>query len=284
MSNFQADALMGVRFSFQLSHKRSAGALGVSLAIHAVMIVLALFIATRAVSPSAISSIIEPLNAGIVWLDAPGPGGGGGGGGNRSKEPVRRVELKGEQQITVPVARPPSMEMPNEQAPEPDPIQSLAIPAQSLESGKVAVAGAMDGVPALGSLGAGHETGAGTGDGGGIGPGRGPGLGEGERGNFGGGPRGVGSGVRMPSLLREVKPQYTAEAMRAKIQGAVRLECVVLADGTVGHIRVTRSLDSAFGLDQEAINAARQWRFAPGTMKGVAVAVPVTIEIHFTLR
>jgi protein TonB len=87
-----------------------------------------------------------------------------------------------------------------------------------------------------------------------------------------------------PRLLQEVKPQYTAPAMRAKIQGEVLLECVVQSDGTVGNIRVVRSLDPTFGLDQEAIKAARQWRFAPGTRQGQPVAVLVTIAIAFTLR
>jgi protein TonB len=85
-------------------------------------------------------------------------------------------------------------------------------------------------------------------------------------------------------LLREVKPQYTAEAMRAKVQGRVMLECIVLADGTVGNVEVLRSLDPTFGLDQEAIKAAKQWRFDPGTRFGEPVAVLVTIELTFTLR
>jgi TonB family protein len=45
-----------------------------------------------------------------------------------------------------------------------------------------------------------------------------------------------------------------------------------------------RSLDSTFGLDQEAIKAAKQWRFRPGTRFGEPVAVLVTIELTFTLR
>ena len=35
---------------------------------------------------------------------------------------------------------------------------------------------------------------------------------------------------------------------------------------------------------QEAIKAARQWRFAPGTRMGQAVPVQITIELTFTLR
>ena len=72
--------------------------------------------------------------------------------------------------------------------------------------------------------------------------------------------------------------------MRAKVQGEVILECVVENDGTVGRIRVVRSLDSIFGLDEEAIKAARQWRFVPGTRQGQPVPVLVTIAIAFALR
>jgi protein TonB len=93
-----------------------------------------------------------------------------------------------------------------------------------------------------------------------------------------------GAGITLPRPLREVKPQYTAEAMRAKIQGEVWLEAVVLPDGTVGRVEILRSLDSVFGLDQEAIKAARQWRFAPGMRMGEAVPVLVTISMTFTLR
>jgi len=93
-----------------------------------------------------------------------------------------------------------------------------------------------------------------------------------------------GGGVSLPRVLSEVKPQYTAQAMRAKVQGTVLLECVVQPDGSVGNIKVVRSLDSTFGLDQEAMKAARQWQFKPGTRFGEPVPVLVTIEIAFTLR
>ena len=59
---------------------------------------------------------------------------------------------------------------------------------------------------------------------------------------------------------------------------------MVLPDGTVGDVEVIRSLDKVFGLDEEAIKAARQWRFLAGTRFGEPVAVLVTIELTFTLR
>jgi TonB family protein len=99
-------------------------------------------------------------------------------------------------------------------------------------------------------------------------------------------PEGVnrpGNGVTLPRILREVKPQYTPDAMKKRIQGAVLVECVVNVDGTVGNVKVVRSLDAVYGLDDEAIKAAKQWKFAPGTRNGEPVPVMITIELAFTL-
>ncbi len=49
-------------------------------------------------------------------------------------------------------------------------------------------------------------------------------------------------------------------------------------------MKITRSLDPVFGLDSEAIKAAKQFRFVPGTRFGEPVAVLVSFEIEFTLR
>jgi TonB family protein len=134
------------------------------------------------------------------------------------------------------------------------------------------------------SQGPGSGGGSGTGTGTGIGPGTGSGLGPGWGGGTGGGAYRPGTGIDGPHKLLEVKPAYTADAMRAKIQGTVWLECIVMPDGTVGQVTVIKSLDPVFGLDQEAIKAARQWRFKPGTLKGQPVPVAVILELSFTLR
>lgn len=54
--------------------------------------------------------------------------------------------------------------------------------------------------------------------------------------------------------------------------------------GDVGDVEVTRSLDKEYGLDEEAVKAARQWKFEPGTKDGRAVPVQVTVEMTFALR
>ena len=72
--------------------------------------------------------------------------------------------------------------------------------------------------------------------------------------------------------------------MDAKIHGSVWLECVVTPKGVCTDIRVVRSLDSVFGLDEEAIKAVRKWRFIPGKKEQQPVHVLVTIELFFALR
>jgi periplasmic protein TonB len=53
-------------------------------------------------------------------------------------------------------------------------------------------------------------------------------------------------------------------------------------DGTAGpNIRVMRSLDPA--LDEQAIEAVRQWKFRPGQKDGMPVTVAATIEVNFRL-
>ena len=122
----------------------------------------------------------------------------------------------------------------------------------------------------------GRGPGIGRGDGDQLGDTDGPGTGDGEW--------RPGNGVTWPRLVREVKPNYTPDAMRAQVEGMVELDILVLADGSVGRVNIVRSLDARFGLDQEAINAVRRWRFDPGRRLGKAVATRVAVELSFNLR
>jgi protein TonB len=274
-----------VRFLFEEQQKRLGPALIVSLAYHAAMVAFIL-LAFRYGADSAASAVLpEQPNSNIIWLSEPGPGGGGGGGGNQMKEPPRQAELPGKDKLTVPVIKPPKLEAPKESK-EPNPVAQLNIPAQTLAAATESLPGAIEpppGPPTV-SQGPGTSGGVGTGTGTGTGPGTGSGLGPGSGGGTGGGVYRPGSGVTLPTKLREVKPAYTSDAMRAKVQGTVLLQCVVRPDGTVGDVEIVKSLDPVFGLDQEAVKAARQWLFRPGTRFGEAVPVLITIELTFTLR
>src|SRR5437773_4183308 len=284
--HLEGDHPVDVPFLFEQREKRIAPAFLGSLASHVAFGLLFVFLIRYSSNTTTVAAVLpEPPNANIIWLSQPGPGGGGGGGGNRMKEPPRQAELPGKDKLTVPVSKPPKVEM-QQVKNEPDPVAQLNIPAKSTAAALDSLPGAIQappGPPTL-SQGSGTGGGAGTGTGTGVGPGSGSGLGPGSGGGTGGGVYRPGNGVTLPRVLREVKPQYTSDAMRAKVQGTVLLECVVRPDGTVGDVQVVRSLDPTFGLDQQAVAAARKWRFAPGTRLGEPVAVQITIELTFTLR
>ena len=93
-----------------------------------------------------------------------------------------------------------------------------------------------------------------------------------------------GNGVSLPQVVKQVKAEYTSEAMRQMIEGTVGLDVVVKADGTVGDVKVTQSLDAVYGLDEQAIKAMKRWEFKPGQKDGKPVAVRVAVVMNFTLR
>jgi TonB family protein len=92
------------------------------------------------------------------------------------------------------------------------------------------------------------------------------------------------AGLTAPALVSAPKPRYTESARRAKTEGVVEIECVVLEDGTVGQVRLLRSLDKVTGLDLEAVMAAKLHVFQPGRLAGHAVPVVVGLSITFALR
>lgn len=244
----------------------------------------------------------------LVFLQSPGPGGGGGGGGLKMPAPPPQAQRKAPEPKKIaspvppvrrvaspprpPVPRrpPPSVVIPPSR-PRPDPIlPTLALapavnaPVVPLESDQLELAGLPDppkpsaqpsaGPGTGGGIGSGHGAGLGEGDGGGIGSGSGGGT--------GGGPYRPGSGIEPPLLLREVRASYTAEARRRAIEGDVVLEIVVRRDGVVSNVRLIRSLGA--GLDEKAVEAVRQWRFAPARRQGQPVDVVVTVSVAFSLR
>jgi TonB family protein len=246
-------------------------------AVAHVLAVAALLLAVRMIPDRVYSAVLpERMPVDLVYLPLEGPG-GGGGGGDRSPEPPPPAELKGPDQASVPAVAPPE---PITVEPEklPDFVEpQLILPLEALAGASDVRLGALLGATP-------GSTGRGPGDGTGAGPGKGPGLGPGDDGGTGGGPLQPGNGVLPPREKRRVDPQYTAEAMRAKIQGVVLLAGVVQRDGRLTDIRVIRSLDQTFGLDAKAIEAARKWEFFPGTRFGEPVPVLVNLELTFNLR
>lgn len=82
-----------------------------------------------------------------------------------------------------------------------------------------------------------------------------------------------------PSALRKVDPAYPLELMRQNVGGTVILYAVIHSDGTVGDVRVLRSVDDR--LDRYASQAVAKWRFEPATKNGKPVDVEATFWIPF---
>jgi protein TonB len=272
----------------RLPHRtRSAGrGAGGAVLLHIAVLTTLLVTGARSGStpePSqATASSRQPLQLPrIVFLQMPGPGGGGGGGGNRQPKPSR-AQASGRDRLTLPVAKPIIVsEQPKDVILAP---QQMVLDAKPLASGTTSLIGLPDAPSSLPfSQGPGFGGGVGEGTGTGIGSGTGPGVGPGSGGGFGGGAYRLGSGVTPPTLLKQVKPRYTAEGLRLRIQGTVALEVVVSRDGIPIAIRITRSLDPG-GLDEEAIVAVREWRFTPGRIGDTPVDVLVTILLDFNVR
>jgi TonB family protein len=131
------------------------------------------------------------------------------------------------------------------------------------------------------SNGTGLGGGIGSGTGGGVGSGSGPGVGPGHGGGIGGGAYRVGGGVRAPKVVYKVEPEFSDEARKNKFQGTVLLRVIVGVDGKPHEVTVQRSL--GMGLDEKAVEAARLWRFDPGTKDGQPVPVEVLLEVNFHL-
>ena len=66
------------------------------------------------------------------------------------------------------------------------------------------------------------------------------------------------------------------------MKGEVVLEIVVRRDGSVGDIRILQGLGG--GLNNQSMEAVRQWRFAPAQRHGVPVDVIVEVAVEFKLR
>lgn len=92
------------------------------------------------------------------------------------------------------------------------------------------------------------------------------------------------SGLTLPVVVKRAWIGYTAEAMRAGVHGAITVECIVKTDGTVGDVRIIRAPQRPFGMDDEAIKTAKQWRFKPGQKDGKPVPVSVSIDFQFSTR
>jgi protein TonB len=278
----------------EFTHASTKMPIAAASAFHAGIAATLILISTIGLPQAAETPMrVDPVPTRLVFLASPGPGGGGGGGGLRQKPPPPRAQRKGKSSLDSPVPvrkapkrveAAPKPEPPPPPQVTPEPLPPVVAPVATVAANEIEKPGVID-EPApkqSESRGPGAGGGVGTGAGTGLGKGEGSGIGDGSGGGTGGGPYRPGSGVLPPRILREVKAGYTEEARRANVEGGVVLEIVVRRDGSVSDVKLLNGLPH--GLNERAIAAVRQWRFAPATRLGQAVDVVVEVEVEFKLR
>jgi TonB family protein len=90
-----------------------------------------------------------------------------------------------------------------------------------------------------------------------------------------------GGGTTGVEILEKTNPAYSNEGRTLRIEGDVVLEVVFLASGQVQVVRVVSGL--GHGLDDEAIQAAKQIRFRPAKREGQPVDFTAHVRIAFRL-
>lgn len=77
------------------------------------------------------------------------------------------------------------------------------------------------------------------------------------------------------------RASYTDRARQAQVQGTITLAVVFSSDAKIRHILILKGL--GYGLDQEAIKAARNITFEPESENGKPISVVKMVEYSFTI-
>ena len=93
---------------------------------------------------------------------------------------------------------------------------------------------------------------------------------------------GNSEGMRVPTVLQRVDPQYPVELRQQGVQGVVVVAGTVPKEGGVlRNPRVVRTDDPR--LNQLALDAVSHWLWRAGLQNGEAVDVEFTTEVRFRL-
>jgi len=89
-------------------------------------------------------------------------------------------------------------------------------------------------------------------------------------------------GVTVARALEVPDPEYPEKARRRGIQGTIVLAIAINKNGGIDNVKVVRRLDP--DLDRNAVDAVKQWRFAPAEKNGEAVPFQSLVEVSFSLH
>lgn len=85
----------------------------------------------------------------------------------------------------------------------------------------------------------------------------------------------------LPVAIKRVAAIYPSYAGASLIEGTVMINALISENGDVVQAEIIKSMKGAFGFDQAAQRAVRQWKFEPASIKGIKVKVWLPIAIEF---
>ncbi len=91
----------------------------------------------------------------------------------------------------------------------------------------------------------------------------------------------IDPGTTPLKILRKPRAVYTDNARGALAQGAIRIAVLFGANGKIQHILMIKRI--GYGLDESALNAARQIEFVPQMKDGKPISVVKLVEYNFSL-
>jgi protein TonB len=90
----------------------------------------------------------------------------------------------------------------------------------------------------------------------------------------------ISQGVSQGLLLKKVQPVYPPNALRMRIEGAVKLSATV---GKTGSITAVKVISGEPLLGQAAMEAVKQWKYKPYLLNGDPVEIQTEVTINFKL-
>jgi TonB family protein len=93
-------------------------------------------------------------------------------------------------------------------------------------------------------------------------------------------PLAVGGRIAIPPRISTAQPIYPSIAKQGHVQGVVEVSIVIDARGNVERAQIVKSIPQ---LDKAALDAVRQWKYAPTVVNGAAVPVTMVVQVAFTL-
>jgi TonB family protein len=102
----------------------------------------------------------------------------------------------------------------------------------------------------------------------------------------------IGDGVTPPRLTHGVEPVFPQKARKQKFSGKTVVSLIIDANGKPVDVHVKKSIadsmdeklhDVALSLDQAALDAVRQYSFAPATFQGKPIPVELNVEVNFQI-